>query len=305
MPVFIRDDGRSIRVVPGFRDATLDYRAAVSPSATWTDEQFAAAAGKKRRRFGRLLKAVRRWRGSIDGAEVLDVGCGDGTNCLLAGLEPVRRVVGIDLNPPLLDPGASVVRRLSETVLRQAGHAGGPDAVFAERPVRLERADARATPFGGGSFDLLISRSAMEHLMPIDAALAEMARVVRPGGLVHHSIDPYYWLRGCHKRGVTDVPWAHARLTLGEFRRFVSEYESPADADKRLARLESLNRLTARQWRTVIESGPFDVLQWDEQPSEYAQAVLAEHPDVADTLLPGVSHADLVCGRIDVWLRRR
>ena len=305
MDTFIREDGRALRVVRGFRNAALSYRAPVTPVAAWTAEQFADAAEKKRRRFGRLLADARHWRGSIEGAEILDVGCGDGTNCILAALEPVRSVVGIDLNPPLLDPSQSVARRLAETVLRQAGHQGGLEALSAARPIRLERADARATPFPDGSFDLLISRSAMEHLMPVEAALAEMARVVRPGGLVHHSIDPFYWLRGCHKRGVTDIPWAHARLSLDEFHRFVAEYESREDAARRLTRLESLNRLTARQWRSVIEAGPLDVLHWDEQRSGYAEDALAEHPDVTDTLLPGVSRSDLVCGRIDVWLRRR
>ncbi len=305
MKEFIRQDGRALRVVAGFRKAARGYRPAVTPVDAWADADFAAAAETKRRRFARMWADVRRWRGTIDDAEVLDVGCGDGTNCLLAALGPVRRVVGIDLNLRLLDPGATGVRRLAETVLRQAGYARGVDAAMAERPLRFEAADARATSFPAGAFDVLISRSAMEHLMPIEAALAEMARVVRPGGLVHHSIDPFYWLRGCHKRGLTDIPWAHARLSLDDFHRFVAEHESPAKADKRLARIETLNRLTAREWRLIIQSGPFEVLQWDEEPSEHARAVLAEHPDVAETLLPNVTPSDLACGRIDVWLRRR
>src|SRR5439155_1465900 len=104
---------------------------------------------------------------------------------------------------------------------------------------------------------VLVSRSAMEHIAPVERALAEMARVVRPGGVIHLRVDPYFWLRGCHKRGLVDIPWAHARMTLEDFRRFVTESEGAAMAATRCARLQTLNRLTLGQWRSLIGAGPF------------------------------------------------
>ena len=88
-----------------------------------------------------------------------------------------------------------------------------------------------------------------------------MARVVRPGGLIYHSIDPFHWLKGCHEWGVVDIPWAHARLTPAEYRCFVAENEGEAEAAKRSRHLQTLNRLTPRQWRTILEAGPFEILQ--------------------------------------------
>src|SRR5439155_1404076 len=76
--------------------------------------------------------------------------------------------------------------------------------------VRFVRADATRLAFPDACFDVLVSRSAMEHIAPVERALAEMARVVRPGGVIHLRVDPYFWLRGCHKRGLVDIPWAHA-----------------------------------------------------------------------------------------------
>src|SRR5439155_162224 len=99
--------------------------------------------------------------------------------------------------------------------------------------VRFIRADAATLPFPGGSFDVLLSRSALEHIVPVERALAEMSRVVRPGGVIRHAVDPYYWLRGCHKRGLVDIPWAHARLSLEDFDRFVTEREGAAVAAQR------------------------------------------------------------------------
>jgi hypothetical protein len=132
-----------------------------------------------------------------------------------------------------------------------------------------------------------------------------MARVVRTGGLLRHSIDPFYWLRGCHKGGVVDIPWAHARLRAAEYRRFVESYEGEAKARKRSGRLESLNQLGPRQWRTLIEASPFEILDWEEDVSPLAEALLAEHPDVLETRLDGVTESDFVHSTIRVWLRNR
>ena len=81
------------------------------------------------------------------------------------------------------------------------------------------------------------------------------------------------------------------------------QHEGPAKAEARAGRLETLNRYTLAQWRRIIESGPFDVLEYAEQPNDYATAVLREFPEVRQTLLPGVEERDLTVGRIHAWLR--
>jgi hypothetical protein len=123
--------------------------------------------------------------------------------------------------------------------------------------------------------------------------------------LIYLSIDPFFWLRGCHKRGVVDIPFAHARLTLTEYRRFVRESEGDRTAAKRCRRLETLNGLTLSQWRQMIEAQPWDILDWNEERSRIGEQVLEQHPLIPETLLPGVSEQDLLCERIKVWLKRK
>lgn len=307
METFTRNDGCTLQVVQGFREQVLSYRPSVTPKPKWSDEDYSAAAHKKLKRWRRWLIEFSRWRGTLDGAEVLDVGCGDGINCLLVGLQSVRRVVGIDLQLPLFERGerGGSTRRLACTILEKLALGVGLDEVLSRLPVRFAAMDATLMTFPDDSFDSLISRSAMEHITPVEKALTEMARVVRPGGLIHHSIDPYFWLRGCHKTGLVDIPWAHARLSLEEFRRFVIESEGESIAAKRCRRLETLNRFTLRQWRERIEAGPFETLEWKEERSSFAETLLEKHPDVGDTLLDGVDRRDLVHGRIEVWLRKK
>jgi SAM-dependent methyltransferase len=54
------------------------------------------------------------------------------------------------------------------------------------------RGDLYALPFPDGAFDLVFSSSTMEHLDDFGRALAEMARVTRPTGLVFVGV-PYRW----------------------------------------------------------------------------------------------------------------
>src|SRR3989442_12468995 len=82
MNTFVRSDGRPVRVVPGFRDRVLAYRPSVTPRPHWTPEQYARAAEKKLDRARRLIAEIGKRYDRLDGADVLDVGCGDGINCL-------------------------------------------------------------------------------------------------------------------------------------------------------------------------------------------------------------------------------
>jgi SAM-dependent methyltransferase len=97
------------------------------------------------------------------GHRVLEVGCGAGH--LLARL-PAGRAVGLDLAESLL---ARTVRRL------------GPHAVLAQ-------GDAGALPFATGAFDRVYCSEVLEHIVDPAAAVREIGRVVRPGGVVVLSV---------------------------------------------------------------------------------------------------------------------
>src|SRR5262245_10902887 len=168
MKSFVRDDGQPLRVIEGLRERVLSYRPSVSPRADWTDTQFAVAATKRQKRYQRLLASFTRWMPTLEGARVLDVGCGDGANCVLLAAEPIRLAVGLDLHLRLFTAGVEgqQTRRLVEEV------SGRPTAKAALAG-RLGFVDMDATRLGfrRQSFDLVMSRSAAEHIKPIEVAL--------------------------------------------------------------------------------------------------------------------------------------
>ncbi len=91
-------------------------------------------------------------------ARALDVGCGEGRFCRMLTRHGMP-VVGVDPTPALL----AVARRR---------HAGG---LYVE-------GSAERLPFADASFDLAVSYLTLIDIPGIDAAIPEMARVLRPGG---------------------------------------------------------------------------------------------------------------------------
>ena len=92
---------------------------------------------------------------------VLDSGCGRGMYTPFLW-QRARLVVGFDFSEDHL-----------QTMLRRHGHEPG---------VRFLRASAEALPFRDGSFDFLLCTEVLEHLRNDRQALAEVARVLVPGG---------------------------------------------------------------------------------------------------------------------------
>jgi ubiquinone/menaquinone biosynthesis C-methylase UbiE len=94
------------------------------------------------------------------GTELLDVGCGSGRFCVLAG-EAGARVAGIDATPELL------------AIARERN----PEA-------DLRHGDLQFLPWDNASFDVVTGFNAFFYAADVVAAFREAARVLRPGGRV-------------------------------------------------------------------------------------------------------------------------
>ncbi|MFV9507345.1 MAG: class I SAM-dependent methyltransferase [Oscillochloridaceae bacterium umkhey_bin13] len=94
---------------------------------------------------------------------IVDIGSGDGTFVELA--LPGKQIYGID--PILADTREALGRQV---------YRG------------LSLANGKALPFADASFASAISNCVLEHVVPLDETLAEVARVLRPGGLFVASV---------------------------------------------------------------------------------------------------------------------
>lgn len=118
---------------------------------------------------------------------VLDVGCGAGQTLIASRLPAATLAVGVDPSLPAVKLGRSLDARL-----------------------RLVCGAGESLPFARGRFDFVYSRVALPY-MHIDRALAEMARVLRPGGTLWLTLHP--WSRALQDM-LAEARHLHLRATL-------------------------------------------------------------------------------------------
>ncbi|HJU02365.1 MAG TPA: class I SAM-dependent methyltransferase [Actinomycetes bacterium] len=102
-----------------------------------------------------------------DGARVLEVGCGPGRLSIQLARQHGLDVTGLDLDPAM--------------IARARANADRPEDGAGRRPSFLV-GDVASLAFPDRSFDLVVSTLSMHHWANPTAGLAEIGRVLRPGG---------------------------------------------------------------------------------------------------------------------------
>jgi SAM-dependent methyltransferase len=138
------------------------------------------------------------------GERLLDIGCGAGRH----SLESVRR----GAHTVALDLSGDDLRRA-----RQGVEAYGDVDVPAPGSFTAVRGDARRIPFDDGSFDRVIAAEVLEHIDDDGGAIAELVRVLRPGGVLAVTVPRWLPERICWalSRQYHDVPGGHVRIYRG------------------------------------------------------------------------------------------
>jgi ubiquinone/menaquinone biosynthesis C-methylase UbiE len=146
-----------------------------------------------------LRKRFERWVALTRPVEILDIGCGTGQSRQIF-IQQAVRYVGVDLSP---------------TAIALAGNR------FTES--EWVAGDACALPFPGESFDVAALSSVLHHIPNFPAAVAEAARVLRPGGwafafdpnLLHpamavfrHPKSPFHAREGVSPNERPLTPWS-------------------------------------------------------------------------------------------------
>jgi SAM-dependent methyltransferase len=154
------------------------------------------------------------------GDRVLDMGCGAGRHAF----EAYRRggdVIAFDQDG---DELAGVLDLFA--AMREAGE------VPAGAEADIKQGDALSLPFADGEFDRVVAAEVLEHIPRDTAAIAELARVLRPGGTIAVTVprwlpervcwalsDAYHQVEGGHVRIYTEAELA------GKLRRSGLELE--------------------------------------------------------------------------------
>lgn len=175
---------------------------------------------------------------------VLDFGCGTGGATLALALSElgVEEIVGVDANATAL--------RAAE--VRAAGYGLAPPRVrFVHVPA------GERLPFDDGAFDLVTTVSVLEFITELadrDACVAELRRVVRPGGYLYIA-TPKRRVREYHSRRLLGdllrkpgMPWASTRRQVS---RWADGWQRISFIPRRLETMPGVRRLP----RPVLDRG--------------------------------------------------
>lgn len=94
---------------------------------------------------------------------ILEVGCGNARDLIPLGMMHIR-CVGVDISSGMIEEGKKDLERLGLAT------------------VRLELGSGTSLGFSGNIFDKIICSEVLEHIPDYEAAIREMARVLKPGG---------------------------------------------------------------------------------------------------------------------------
>jgi SAM-dependent methyltransferase len=140
--------------------------------------------------------------GLTAGMRLLDLGCGGGRHAF-AAWRGGAVVVALDASyPELLD-----VRAVAGGMLDASELPGGA-------PGGAVQGDALSLPFPDGTFDRVVASEVLEHIWQDEAAIAELVRVLRPGGSIAVTVPARVPERICWAldRDYHDTPGGHIRI---------------------------------------------------------------------------------------------
>jgi SAM-dependent methyltransferase len=142
--------------------------------------------------------------GLVAGDRLLDLGCGAGRHAFEA-LRRGARVVAFDYDEAeLKDVAGMAAAMAADDQVPRAAHSS------------CVRGDATRLPYPDGAFDRIIAAEVLEHIPSDDAAIAELARVLRPGGTIAVTVPAWvaervcWWLSDDYHAPA--VPGGHVRI---------------------------------------------------------------------------------------------
>lgn len=214
---------------------------------------------------------------SLKGADVLELGCGDGLICALMN-ERGSRSVAIDLDDALFDKYAI------------------------DRGVKYMTMDATQMTLADNSFDFIFSFNGFEHFNDPVAVYKECRRVLKPGGIIYFQFNPlYYSPFGYHAYKSIAIPYLQILFSQIDFTKFAKDNNRPDI----VTNPAFLNKKPSGYFRELFLNKIFDncrVLFYEEEKNSYFVDFIRKYPSCFKK--EKAEFEDFITSGIRIWLKR-
>jgi len=234
-----------------------DEVAQLQQTDPWFYSHYVYAANIVAARLGNYL--------DLNHSHVFDFGCGDGIMALGVSRSVLGSVTGLDIT--------QAFSSLSQKALQTLHLDQFPSSL------QFKQIEAgKPLPFADNHFDGGYSWSVFEHVATIDAALAEVHRVLKPSAVFFLQIEPFYYSPfGSHLQRLIDEPWAHLLVDEDVYLQRVKEAKDTVPDEEKdimyrenefenvkkylIGEYKTLNKLTVKQLLNSLLQAGFNILE--------------------------------------------
>lgn len=182
----------------------------------------------------------------MEGKQLLDVGCGHGSLCISAAQAGAARVVGIDIDTERIE--------FAQAYLAQT---------FPELQDRVEFRAIALEEYPLEQFDYIVSKDSFEHILNLEATIAEMSQRLVPGGRIFSGFGPLYNSPyGGHARihrHIFNLPWVQVILPDLVLVKLVNRGREPDRQVNSVYEL-GLNKLALRDYQRIMHDSGLNVV---------------------------------------------
>jgi 2-polyprenyl-3-methyl-5-hydroxy-6-metoxy-1,4-benzoquinol methylase len=244
--------------------------------------------------------------------DVLEIGSYDGVTACALAEAGAGSVLGIDIAAYYINQAVdgeinegSIARKNSELDSLRQAYIETLDDDTGRRVSFLED-DICASSTPSRSKDIIFSWEVMEHVADPAAALSEMYRMLRPGGVVFHEYNPFFSIDGGHSLCTLDFIWGHARLSDSDFVRYLQQFRPDEVSVAASFYRKNLNRMALADLQThIVDAGfhPLSIIPW--QKKRHLDLVSRDVLDQCVAVYPSATISDLISPVVWVLLQKK
>jgi len=237
---------------------------------------FESNLARAKERFTFLNDKLEGYGKTLKGAEVLELGCGDGLICAIMN-DHGSRSTAVDLDDTLFDQYAT------------------------DRGVKYFTMDATKLKFEDASFDFIFSHNGFEHFSDPEAVYNECNRVLKPGGMMYFQFNPlYYSPFGYHGYKSIAIPYLHILFSQNDFTRFAKSQNRP----ELYTSPDFLNKKQVGYFRDLFNNNTPDlkVLFYEEEKNNYFVDLIRKFPSCFKK--ENVPFENFITSGIRIWVKK-